>query len=439
LTRIRRRGIAYLGVVSTWFVLVYTRVAVGVLSTSHPTATAGFSYKGVSPLTYLLTQTEILLHNLRLIVWPTGLSIDYNWPPVAGLSDVLVPSAIALFLCVLVIIVYIRAPQIGVIPAMFFVILIPTSTIVPIKDLANDHRLYLASFGVIATIALVIWMSLPALAKLFPKRGVQVVAGALAVVCIGSLVYATHERAALYANELDLWRDVLVRNPDNPRALFRIGKEHEEEGRFAEAEACFRRAIDGWPDYTEAHLELAGRLRADGKNADAIVHYEKALEYRRSGQPKMTAIALFGLTQALLAEGQNNAASRTIEEALTYDDSRADMWMLAGAMRFRREDLAEAVEAYEHAARLEPMNPVIFHDLGMLFERMDKVKDSERALRHTIELDPGYTDAYYQLGIVRQRKQDLKEAAELYQKTLDLEPDHERARQRLRSLQGTDH
>ncbi|MCA9296802.1 MAG: hypothetical protein KC983_09795, partial [Phycisphaerales bacterium] len=77
LTRIRRRGIAYLGVVSTWFVLVYTRVAAGVLSTSHPTATAGFSYKGVSPLTYLLTQTEILLHNLRLIVWPTGLSIDY--------------------------------------------------------------------------------------------------------------------------------------------------------------------------------------------------------------------------------------------------------------------------------------------------------------------------------------------------------------------------
>lgn len=437
LVRIRRRGFAYLGVISTWIVLVHTRVAVGVLSTSHPVATAGFSYKDVSPWAYLLTQTEILLHNLRLIIWPTGLSIDYNWLPAAGLSDVLLPAAIVLLLCALVVIVYIRAPHIGVIPAMFFVVLAPTSTIIPIKDLANDHRIYLASFGVIATIVLIAWMCLPMLARLFPRRGVQVVAGAIAVTIIGTLVYATNQRAALYANELNLWRDVLVRNPDNPRALFRIGKEHEEEGRFDEAEASFRRAIAGWPDYTEAHLELAGRLRADRNFAEAIIHYRTALDYRRNGRPKMTAIALFGLTQALLVEGQFNAASQTIEEALTYDDSRADIWLLAGALRFRSDELDDAAVAYETAARLDPLNAIIHHDLGMLYKRMDKVKDAERSLRRTIELDPAYTDAYYQLGIVRQRRQDLKEAAELYQKTLDLEPDHERARQRLQSLQGS--
>ena len=77
---LRLRWRFYLALAATWSVLWFTSVAQAVLSTDKARANVGFSFRGVSPLDYLLTQAGVIAHYLRLSLWPQPLCLDYGWP-----------------------------------------------------------------------------------------------------------------------------------------------------------------------------------------------------------------------------------------------------------------------------------------------------------------------------------------------------------------------
>ena len=77
---LRDRYRLYGGLASTWLVLAAAQVA-----TSHPTA--GFGLGHLTPWGYAMTQPGVILHYLRLALWPSPLVIDYyGWPIVRGIT-----------------------------------------------------------------------------------------------------------------------------------------------------------------------------------------------------------------------------------------------------------------------------------------------------------------------------------------------------------------
>ncbi len=69
----RRRYGLYLALAATWGV-----VAALLISTGFHGGTAGFAAERCTWWTYLLTQSGVMVHYLRLVFWPTGLCIDYG-------------------------------------------------------------------------------------------------------------------------------------------------------------------------------------------------------------------------------------------------------------------------------------------------------------------------------------------------------------------------
>ena len=59
---------------------------------------AGFAVSEFTWQSYLLTQPGVLVHYLRLAVWPAGLCLDYGWPPAQSLADILGPGLLILML-----------------------------------------------------------------------------------------------------------------------------------------------------------------------------------------------------------------------------------------------------------------------------------------------------------------------------------------------------
>ena len=90
---LRARWSLYVALTSSWCWLLGT---VGTTLTAE-TGSAGFNAPVISPMEHLLTQSGVILHYLKLVVWPHPLCLDYYWPiarstPAIVLSGLLVIS-----------------------------------------------------------------------------------------------------------------------------------------------------------------------------------------------------------------------------------------------------------------------------------------------------------------------------------------------------------
>ena len=86
----QRRGL-YAGLVATW---VVPAVWIGP-ETLFAGEFARPDLPTPAPLEYALTQPAVILHYLRLALWPSPLCFDYLWPPARGVGEIL-PAAFVL-------------------------------------------------------------------------------------------------------------------------------------------------------------------------------------------------------------------------------------------------------------------------------------------------------------------------------------------------------
>src|SRR5207253_1658209 len=105
---------------------------------------------GWTPWSYLRTQAAVVVHYLRLAIVPSPLVFDYGWPQARSLAEVVPQAACLLALAVLTVVALWRRHPLGFLGAWFFIILAPTSSVLPITtEVASEHRMYLPSAAVI--------------------------------------------------------------------------------------------------------------------------------------------------------------------------------------------------------------------------------------------------------------------------------------------------
>jgi hypothetical protein len=305
----QQRSRVYLGLAATWGIL-------GILLSrpNDSTTSAGFGVSGISPLSYALAQPGVLLHYLRLVVWPHPLVLDYAWPPPRSAADV-VPAAIVIAGLLAATLWALRPldsgstrpsaslaiardvapnesrgrpersrgttqwslwlargaphrPPLGFLGAWWFLILAPTSSLIPIADRAFEHRLYLPLAAVAALVVCAGYRLLRT------RRGLAM---GLAVALVGVLGAATMRRNHDYRSEIAIWTDTVVKRPKNPRAHYNLGKALATQGAYHQAIARFAEALRLQPSDADAHYNLGLAYAKLGQDDAAIAHYEEAL------------------------------------------------------------------------------------------------------------------------------------------------------------------
>jgi len=152
--------------------------------------TAGFGVKGLTSGQYMLTELNVLVYYIALLAVPVNQNLDYDFPVSSGLFEVLRPApgtvlnysipppvvSLAILLLIVGAGVYLllrarrRGAGRGLVVSFFifwfFVILVPTSSFIPVVDVIFEHRLYLASLGFFVILVLLVdWLAsrIPAL------------------------------------------------------------------------------------------------------------------------------------------------------------------------------------------------------------------------------------------------------------------------------------
>ena len=162
---------------------------------------AGFGSEFITPWTYLISQAVVILHYLRLSIWPHPLCLDYAWLPVTGFSQAIVPGLVILILLALTVWGLIRRSPLGFLGAWFFIVLAPTSSIVPLYDLVAEHRMYLPLICVVALVVMSAYIGVERLQRSseITKPAVHGMSLAVALIIAATLAWLTVARNSDYA------------------------------------------------------------------------------------------------------------------------------------------------------------------------------------------------------------------------------------------------
>jgi len=241
------------GVVSRWgapaFIAVLAACALLALTSAkyRHLLSVSLDTRGIG--TNLLTQANGVFYLMGQLVRFDRLNVDPYLPVIASWSGpVALEAACIVSLIALGFAMIKRHPALGFGILWFFLWLLPTNSIVPRLDVANDRQLYLAMAGPA-------WLVAYGLGKAAARWGASVPTAAVAVLCIG-LGVATHVRNRVYADELTFWTDVVSKAPNNPRAHNNLGYALALRHRDDEAAAEFRRSLELDPSYFKAAFNL---------------------------------------------------------------------------------------------------------------------------------------------------------------------------------------
>lgn len=302
---------------------------------------------GATPLEYLLTQPGVVLHYLKQWLVPTELCFSYNWPVAHTADRIVLPTVGIVLLLAGVGYLLWRQPRLGYAGLWFFLILAPTSSVVPIVDVAFDHRTYLPSAGLavlsVAALAWLIRRTAPA-----ANLGRWLLAGCFAWACV--LAVATFQRNTIYASEIALWSDVLRKVPGNYDGHANLVKALGQAGRFRDAEPFAMAAVRKWPDSAVVQNNMGALLKHLGRPEEAEAYFRNSLELRR------TPGTLRNLVEVLLATRPIEAVP-VLEELLDLEPQDSPNQFNLGLLYERHlGDPQRAADRYRRALAADPQN-----------------------------------------------------------------------------------
>ncbi|HQU34627.1 MAG TPA: tetratricopeptide repeat protein, partial [Thermoanaerobaculaceae bacterium] len=346
-TALKRHRRLYAGLTLTW-------VAAAFLQLSGPRGySVSLTNETLSPLGYLQRQVVGILMYLKLAVWPSPLVFDYGFPPpVPPLGTTIVAGAVLAGMAVVSFFLVRRRLLVGFAGIAFFVILAPSSSVIPIlTEVLAEHRMYLplsCVLGVLVGGAFALIGHWQRKGWLPATRGVGIVGWAILALTGSVLGVLTYQRNAVYHSEMSLWRDTVAKGPPSPRAQSNLGVALMEAGRVDDALTHFREALSMNPEYFEANGNMAVALERLGRPEEALPYMLRAVR-RNQG----SVLAWERLVRLLGELGRWDEAAAAALDYVKAFPSRPDANSACAVALLRAGRKAEALPFMRRAKELE--------------------------------------------------------------------------------------
>jgi tetratricopeptide (TPR) repeat protein len=414
-----RRGL-YAALACTWIFQ-----AMLVIASSGRMGSVGFRL-GVHWWEYALTQPYYLCRYLALSVWPSELTLDYGSYLSGSVGEVAPYAAVVVLLLALTFVGLWRNPPMGFCGLWFFLILAPTSSVVPITTQTGaEHRMYLPLAGLIG-LGVVGGYALWRRVWRESRRRLRTESVLLLAIGVSALAARTVTRNEEYQSELSIWQTVVDRWPINPRAHNNLGLALVRAGRTSEAIAQYEAALRLTPDYVEAHNNLGNVLESAGRTPEAIAQLEEALRLKPDYEN-----AHINLANALESAGRTPEAIAQFGEALRLKPDYAEVYYNLGRALAGAGRTPEAIAQYEAALHLKPDYVEAHNNLGNALESAGRTPEAIAQYEAALRLKPDYAEVYYNLGSALESAGRIPEAIAQFEEALRLKPDYVQAHNNL--------
>lgn len=415
----------------------------------------------ISRWDYLITQPYVIFHYFTTFFFPFGLSADTDWELQHSILNAkfFIGTAFILFLLFLAWIFSksekLRPITFGII--WFLLALVPTSSIIPLSEVLNDHRIYFPYVGLVISVCWTIGLLLLKYQQRFltsvPSFS-KITAAAVLVLLLG-YAYGVRERNKVWLTEESLWQDVTIKSPKNARGLMNYGLAKMSKGDYPEAEKYFTKALEMWPQYSFLHVNLGVLKSATGDPASAEMYFKNGIMYGpgmpdswyyfgkflcdQGRYPEAIPLLVKAIEVSAAHIGARSSLMRAYSETSNWEQLAA---VAQGTLKIIPGN-AEAIQYLEASktqkGKVELMAEEIkksptaakYLDLSLVYYQKGDYLSCIAACQEALKLNPFFAEAYNNMGSAYNLLKKYDDAIAACQKALELKPDFQLAKNNL--------
>jgi len=186
-----------------------------------------------------------------------------------------------------------------------------------------------------------------------------------------------HDAAGKHDLALQEFQHALSLNDRDPSALAGLARAYENAGRIPDAEAAYRRAAAMRPNDWEGYDNLGMFLDRHGKYPDSIAQFKHALQLTPDN-----AQVLLNLGAAYIDSGDAKAlplAESALKKSIEINPSYGAYANL-GDLLYLEHRYREAVEATQHALKLDSADYLVWDNLRLEFDWLHDASGAQRAV-----------------------------------------------------------
>lgn len=318
---------------------------------------------------YALKEATIVGHGFKLLLFPVGLTFDYDFP------DAFFPPPITRLWPVILIAFLIpwisnystKAAKIFAFCVLWFLITIaPTNSFYPRMDLLSERNLYIPSFGVFFLVASLGYF-------LFLLQGTRIRKFGFLILTAVLIFHATLliNRNTIYRSNTSIWENTVKNSPGKTRAWQNLSHYYLMES-----------------NYVKALETIQGLMRSNPSDKHLSQAYSKlGTTYNRQGN-FLKAIAAY-------------------EEGIRINPKTPINHLNLGGLYLKQGKFQEAKVAYEHAERLftkhsQAVPPNLYLNKAFILYNLGSFKQAETAAKIYLSQAPESNYAQNLLGNIYQ-------------------------------------
>ncbi|MBP9855395.1 MAG: tetratricopeptide repeat protein [Candidatus Omnitrophica bacterium] len=423
---------------------LYSFRVLNILSITHKSSG---SHEGdlVNAYYYPLTQLRVIPTYLRLLIFPVGQRLLYDFPTSKSFFEGKTFAGFLLIISILGIGFKMRKkwPLITFGIFWFFLTISVESSFIPIRHVIFEHRVYLPSIGFSIFLVAVIY-------ALFKNPNRMMIVLSLIVLILSFLTY---QRNKVWLTELTLWSDVKAKSPREVRAYLNSGIAYSEMGKLDAALDEFNKALEINPKnvmtlnnkgiiYMKRHLFDSAILEYDkalnidpnweeiwnnrgdarrhkGEYQLALEDYHKALEIN----PQLyRALSNRGVVYSHL--GQNDLALKDFNQAIQTDADFIEAYQNRGNLHGILKNYDLAVKDFSKVIEAKTNVPEVYNNRGNAYRHLGEYELAFDDYNKAIELDSNFSEAYNNRGVIYRQWNKMDLALADYNKAITLNPNY---------------
>ena len=379
---------------------------------------------------YFRTQLGVIpLEYFRKMLFPFNLTIDTNfqvvkhWRSLVAIGGLIILGVFS--------VVWIKLSQVkkqskkygpeafGLI--WILITLSPTSSFIPLLDMAAEHRTYLPLVGFSIFLS-----SLLIRLKSFIKKSIEVgtsdicsnkkmlrVSVALILLILVSFLVGTRERNKVWKDEVSLWADAKQKAPFLIRPYNNLGEAYDKIGKYDLAIEEFEAALRLNPNYFFALSNLGNIYGKKKEYGQAISYTQKALQQKPDYAP-----GHYNLAKALHLTGNPDKAMSSYRLAIKYNPYFEEAFFNLGFLAIERKQFEEAIDNFKSFLKMQPRHPKAHFGLATSYAMMGKQEEAKQHYKNAIAYDPGFLSPYINLANLHMTTGNTMEAKNLLKMVL---------------------